>query len=138
MEKRNKMMRLMLFGSIGSSLLGLPYVCRFLEVNTGVMQWGIFSVFIGLVLLCSTVSWDLTNKTTKYLLVVEFSLLSILQLVPIYYWFAAHSQTMAVSTFSRAISHFGYTIPHFLLLFTGVLVVYHLLNKNMIPNLNQG
>ncbi|MEG6615751.1 hypothetical protein V6C27_04825 [Peptococcaceae bacterium 1198_IL3148] len=133
-----KFMRLMLVGSIGSSLLGLPYVCQLFEVNSGLMQWGIFSIFIGLLLIGTSVTWDLTHKTTKYLLAIEFSLLSILQLVPIYYWFVAQPQAMAVTTFTNAVSNFGYTLPHFVLLFIGVLVVYRLLNKDIIPNLNQG
>lgn len=138
MEKTN-IIRLMLFGSIGSCLLGLPYVCQFFEVNSDVMQWGILSVFIGLVLLCSTVAWDnLKDKTAKNLLAIEFSILSILQLLPIYYWFVAHPQTIAVSTFNKMANNFGYTVPHFLLLFIGVLVVYHLLNKNILPDLNRG
>lgn len=131
---RARLISLMIFCSIGSAVIGLPYICRICGFGQGAaIKWGILSVIVGMLLLCSTVIMDnLQNNTAKGLLLFEFSALSLLQLVPIYYWFSAHGNALLVSTTSKLTAHWGFSIPHLILFTVGLVVVYHIFNDDLI------
>lgn len=132
--ERARLISLMIFCSIGSSVIGLPYICSIYGFAQDVaVKWGILSVFVGLLLLCSTAIIDnLQDNTAKGLLMFEFSSLCLLQLVPIYFWFNAHGNALLVSTTSKYTAHWGFSVPHLVLFSIGLVIVYHIFNDDLI------
>jgi hypothetical protein len=127
---------LMLVGSLGAIALGLPYVhiSSYRALGPGevefydlVLLWGRVSLYTGIVLtMLSLAVGPRRGKPYKVILALGYSVLMLLQLPPIYCWFGLHGYGIADRPGSF-VAHWGYAIPHIILLAVGAFVLYGVL-----------
>ena len=125
----SKRIRFMLVGALGSILLGLPYILRlFGPTEAEVVMWGRVSLWTGVVLSLLTIGLGANNNIiVKMFLSLGYLFLAMLQILPIYLWFWFHgfgiSDGSPPSTF---VAHWGYALPHVVLLVVSGVVVYYI------------
>jgi hypothetical protein len=118
----------MLFGAIGAILLGLPYIFHaFGPTEAQVVIWGEVSLCMGMVLLFLAVGLGRSKKRlAKVALACGYIILALLQVPPVVLWFAFHGSGISDGTPPSAfVAHWGYSIPHLVLLGASLMVVYH-------------
>lgn len=128
---------LILLGSLGAIALGLPYVYISIYRALGpaeaefydlVLLWGRVSLYTGIVLtIVSLAMGDRRGKPYKLVLALGYSVLMLLQLPPIYGWFAGHGYGISDHPGCSFIIHWRYGIPHVILLAIGAIVLYGVL-----------
>jgi hypothetical protein len=95
----------MFVGSLGATALGLPYVyiSTYRALGPGevefyglVLLWGRVSVYTGIILFfLSLAVGPRSGKPYKLTLALGYSVLTLLQLPPIYCWFGLHGHGIA-------------------------------------------
>jgi hypothetical protein len=110
-----KKVAVMLVGSIGAILLGLPYIFRaFGPTEAEVASWGEVSLYTGIVLTLLAVAIGRnTKKFFRGILALGYLFLALLQVLPIFLWFTFHGTGISDGTPpSPFVAHWGYAIPH--------------------------
>ncbi len=82
----------MLIGSVGAILLGLPYIFRvFGPTEAEVVSWGKVSLYTGIVLtLLAVVIGRSAKRPLQGILALGYLFLALLQVLPIFLWFLFH------------------------------------------------
>ncbi|MDH7576981.1 MAG: hypothetical protein QHH75_03960 [Bacillota bacterium] len=128
-----KLIYLMFFIGVGSVVLGLPYALKIFGPTEAVVAlWGRTSVFIGILLIISSFALrPVKTKAIKFLLALEFSILALLQVFPIFFWIVMYGQGITDLPYQPGdfIAHWGYSIPHLIIFVNAVLVIYLLLRN---------
>jgi hypothetical protein len=117
----------MLFGGFGAILLGLPYIFHaFGPTEAEVVIWGEVSLCMGVVLLFLAIGLGRSKSIlAKVALAFGYIILALLQVPPIVLWFAFHSSGISDGTPPSAfVAHWGYSVPHLVLLGASLMVVY--------------
>lgn len=118
---------LMVVGGVGAIVLGLPYVYRaFGPTEAEVVLWGKVSLYIGivLVLLSLVAGHKRARVVIKPIMGLGYLILSVLQVPPILLWFLFHGSGISDSTPpSSFVAHWGYAIPHMILLTVCVFIL---------------
>ena len=120
----------MLFGGFGAILLGLPYIFHaFGPTEAEVVIWGEVSLCMGVVLLFLAIGLGRSKKRLmKVALALGYTILAPLQVPPVVVWFAFHGSGISDGTPpSTFVAHWGYSVPHLVLLGASLLVVYDIL-----------
>lgn len=121
---------LMVAGAVGAIILGFVYVFRaFGPTEAEVVLWGRVSVGLGIALgiLALTVGAKRT-KLCQFILGLGYAVLVLLQIPPTILWFAFHGSGISDGTpFSPFVAHWGYAIPHIILLAISVFTLYSIL-----------
>ena len=124
--------RLMSMGALGAIALGLPYLLRsFGPTEAEVVTWGWVCLCVG-VLLSVLLLVDYTHGVVwkRIVLGLGFLTLALLQLLPIILWVAFHGSGISDgSPPAMFVAHWGYGMPHLVLLAVSVAVVYHLAQR---------
>ena len=120
--------RAVLFCGFGAILLGLPYILHaFGPTEAEVVTWGEVSLCNGAVLLFLPLGLGRsTKRLAKVAVAFSHVLLALLQVPPVVLWFAFHGSGISDGTPpSTFVAHWGYSIPHLVLLGASLMVVYH-------------
>lgn len=130
---------LILLGSLGAIALGLPYVYISIyrtlgpaeaEFYDAVLLWGPVSLYTGIVLtIVSLAIGERRGRPHKLVLGLGYSVLMLLQLPPIYCWFAGHGYRISDHPGCPFVIHWRYGIPHVILLAIGALIIYDVLRS---------
>ena len=118
-----------LLGGFGGILLGLPYIFHaFGPTEVQVVIWGEASLGTGVVLLFLAIGLGRSKKTfAKVDLAFGYVILALLQVPPVVLWFAFHGSGISDGTPPSAfVAHWGYSVPHLVLLGTSLMVIYDL------------
>ena len=122
-----KNINLMVIGGVGAIVLGLPYMYRaFGPTEAEVVLWGKVSLYIGivLVLLSLVAGHKRARVVIKPILGLGYLILSVLQVPPIFLWFLFHGSGISDGTPpSSFVAHWGYAIPHIILLTICVFIL---------------
>jgi hypothetical protein len=116
----------MLLGGFGAILLGLPYIFHaFGPTEAQVVIWGWVSLCIGVVLLFLAVGLGRSKeRLAKVALASGYIILALLQVPPVVLWFAFHGSGISDGTPpSTFVAHWGYSVPHLVLLGASLVVV---------------
>jgi len=116
----------MLFCGIGAILLGLPYIFHaFGPTEAQVVIWGEVSLCIGMILLFLAIGLGRsTKRLAKVAVAFGHVLLALIQVPPVVLWFAFHGSGISDGTPpSTFVAHWGYSIPHLVLLGASLMVV---------------
>lgn len=116
----------MLIGSVGAILLGLPYIFHaFGPTEAEVVSWGEISLYTGVALtLLSIGIGHSTKRISRGILALGYLFLALLQVLPIFLWFTFHGTGISDGTPpSPFVAHWGYAIPHLVLLVIGIMVI---------------
>ena len=117
---------LMVAVAVGAIILGFVYIFRaFGPAEAEVVLWGQVSVGLGIALgiLALTVGSRRT-KLRQLILGLGYAVLVVLQIPPTILWFAFHGSGISDGTPpSPFVAHWGYAIPHIILLAIGALTV---------------
>ena len=92
-------------------------------------MWGKVSLYLGVALILVSVA--LGRKSTRFakvILGVGYFILALLQVPPILLWFAFHGSGIAGGP-SSFVAHWGYSIPHIMLLTVSIIILYRLRYK---------
>ncbi len=115
------------FISAGLAMIitGLIYTVAFEYIEQEVRQMGLVAIAIGFVLTAFSPFYK--KKNIKYLAVFSYSLIALIQFLPILLW----SQDFTVTDSPVSLhGNIFYTIPHFLIFLTCVWAVVSLLRNN--------
>lgn len=128
--KRDGRLRItaMLLGGFGAILLGLPYIFHaFGPTEAQVVIWGWVSLCMGVVLIFLAIGLSRSkNILAKVALAFGYLTLALLQVPPVVLWFAFHGSGISDGTPpSTFVAHWGYSVPHLVLLVASLMVVYH-------------
>ncbi len=119
----------MLIGAVGAILLGLAYLLHaFGPTEAEVVTWGRISLFIGIVLvLLSSSLGHRHSASIKAILGVGYAVLALLQVLPIFLWFAFDGTGISDGTPpSSFVAHWVYALPHLVLLSLSLVAFYRL------------
>jgi len=120
----------------GAILLGLPYILHaFGPTEAEFVTWGRVSVWAGIVLGLLWLGIGRSNRTAaKAALAGGILLVALLQVPPILLWFAFHGTGISDgSPPSTFVAHWGYAIPHVVLLVACVAGFYRLVQGGPKP-----
>ena len=110
-------------------LLGLPDILHaFGPTEAEVVTWGEVSLYTGAILVVLSIGIGRSQKRpAKVVLAIGSVVLALLQVPPVFLWLAFHgagiSDGAPPSTF---VAHWGYSIPHLVLLIVSLMVLYNL------------
>ena len=117
----------MVAGAVGAIILGFVYIFRaFRPMEAEVVLWGEVSVGLGITLgiLALTVGSKRT-KLRRLILGLGYAVLVVLQIPPTILWFAFHGSGISDGTPpSPFVAHWGYAIPHIILLAISAFTLY--------------
>jgi len=116
----------MTVNGVAVALLGLLYVLHaFGPTEAEVVTWGMVSICLGLVLaLLSAMAVPGNKASVRWLLLSGYTAAAVLQVIPILLWFLFHGSGISDGTPpSVFVAHWGYAIPHLVLLITSLMVV---------------
>lgn len=119
----------MLIGAVGAILLGLAYLLHaFGPTEAEVVTWGRISLFIGIVLVLLLVGLEYRHSVSiKVILGLGYAVLALLQVLPIFLWFAFDSIGISDGTPPSAfVAHWVYALPHLVLLSLSLVASYRL------------
>lgn len=119
----------MLIGAVGAILLGLAYLLHaFGPTEAEVVTWGRISLFIGIVLVLLLVGLEYRHSVSiKVILGLGYAVLALLQVLPIFLWFAFDSIGISDGTPPSAfVAHWVYAFPHLVLLSLSLVAFYRL------------
>lgn len=129
---------LMVVGGVGAMVLGLPYIYRaFGPTEAEVVLWGKVSLYAGIVLILFslTAGHKRARMIIKLILGLGYLILSLLQVPPILLWFLFHGSGISDGTPpSSFVAHWGYAIPHIILLTICVFILSGLLRRTPPPS----
>lgn len=117
---------LRLISSGGAILLGVPYIFyAFGPTEAEVVSWGEVSLYTGIILtLLAVVIGRNPRKLFRGVLALGYLFLALLQVLPIFLWFAFHGTGISDGTPpSPFVAHWGYAIPHLVLLIASLVVI---------------
>ena len=118
---------LMVAGAVGAIILGFVYIFRaFRPMEAEVVLWGQVSVGLGIALgiLALTVGAKRT-KLRRLILGLGYTVLVVLQIPPIILWFAFHGSVPSDwPSPGPFVAHWGYAIPHIILLAISAFTLY--------------
>ena len=107
-------MLIMLVGSIGTILLGLPYVFHaFGPTEAEVVTWGRLSLYLGTGLILLSIGIGRSNgRAAKVFLSLGYISLALFQVLPILLWFVFLGSGISDGSPSSAfVAHWLYSIP---------------------------
>lgn len=119
----------MLIGAVGAILLGLAYLLHaFGPTEAEVVTWGRISLFIGIVLVLLLVGLEYRHSVSiKVILGLGYAVLALLQVLPIFLWFAFDGTGISDGTPPSAfVAHWVYALPHLVLLSLSLVAFYRL------------
>lgn len=127
---------LMFVGGLGAIALGLPYVyiSKYRALGPGeaefydfVLLWGRVSLYTGIILsILSSAVGPRRGKPYMLIPALGYSVLMLLHPPSIYCWFGLHGYGIADRPGSF-VAHWGYAIPHIILLAIGAFILYGVL-----------
>lgn len=129
----------MVVGGVGAIVLGLPYIYRaFGPTEAEVVLWGKVSLCSGIVLtIFSLAVGHKRIRIFELILGLGYSVLMVLQLPPIIFWFAFHGSGISDGTPpSPFVAHWGYAIPHIILLAIGAFTLSCILRNGSLCSQN--
>jgi len=121
-----KKVAVMLVGSIGAILLGLPYIFHaFGPTEAEVTSWGEVSLYTGIVLtLLALAIGRTTKKLFRGILALGYLFLALLQVLPIFLWFTFHGTGISDGTPpSPFVAHWVYAMPHLAILVISLVAI---------------
>jgi hypothetical protein len=116
----------MLLGGFGAILLGLPYIFHpFGPTEAKVVTWGEVSLCMGVALLFLAAGLGCSKKRlAEVALAFGYLSLALLQVPPVALWFTFHGSGISDGTPpSTCVAHWGYSVPHVVLLVASLMVV---------------
>jgi hypothetical protein len=116
----------MLLGGFGAILLGLPYIFHvFGPTEAELVIWGEVSLCMGVVLLFLAIGLGRSKvRLAKVALAFGYLTVALLQVPPVVLWFAFHGSGISDGTPpSTFVAHWGYSVPHLVLLVASLMVV---------------
>lgn len=116
----------MLIGSLGAILLGLPYIFHaFGPTEAEVVTWGKVSLYTGSVLtLLAVVIGRSTKRVSRGILALSYLFLALLQPLPISLWFTFHGTGISDGTPpSSFVAHWAYAMPHLAILVISLVAI---------------
>jgi hypothetical protein len=130
---------LMVAGAVGAIILGFVYIFRaFGPTEAEVTLWGRTTAVLGVILAISAlVAASRRSKALRVPLGLGYSALVLLQIPPIVLWFAAHGSDITDGTPPSPFrAHWGYAIPHIILLATSALTVFRVFRNGPLRSQN--
>lgn len=119
--------QLTLIGGVGAVILGLPYIYHaFGPTEAEVVSWGKASFYLGIAMtVFSMVFRNDGSGIAKAILGFGCFALALLQVLPTSLWFIFHGHGISDGTPpSSFVAHWGYSIPHIILLTIGIIGLY--------------
>jgi hypothetical protein len=117
----------MVTGAVGAIILGSVYIFwAFGPIDIAVVWWGQVSVGLGIALgiLALTVGAK-RKKLCQFILGLGYAVLVLLQIPPTILWFAYHGS--GIEREGPFVAHWGYAIPHIILLAISAFTLYSIL-----------
>lgn len=126
---------LMVAGAGGAIILGFVYIFgAFGPIDIAVVWWGQVSVGLGIALGILTLIGGAKRTRLPLILGLGYAVLVVLQIPPVILWFACHGS--GIEREGPFVAHWGYAIPHIILLAIGALTVVRVFRNGTLRSQN--